>query len=409
VLGIPVRYREEIRAHIFVARRAGETGFDAHDRRRLEQLAIHLGSALEIALLYHRQAIEHARLETTLAQIPEGVIVLDAGGNPVHENAAARSFRAAEGAPQRYDVRWPSGDPMALDDLPLHRAFARGETTSGTEVAVEVPSGELVPLLVSASPIRVGDTQVGAIAVFRDIRALKALERMREEWTSVVAHDLRQPINAIRLASDVLARASNEPRAVSWGPRIAREVMRLDAMIADLLDASKLEAHRMTLRLEPVRPATLIEDALARVPELAARCEVRVESRLPLVLADPTRVLQVLGNLLSNAAKYGDEAAPVVLAAVREGDGVHFRVTNRGAGIAADELPTVFDRFTRTRSARSSVVTGTGLGLYISKGLVEAHGGRIWVESVPGETTTFHMTLPATGAMTAGSSTVSSS
>ncbi|MBZ0235029.1 MAG: PAS domain S-box protein [Deltaproteobacteria bacterium] len=404
VLGVPVRFRDEIRGHIFVARRSGESAFDARDRRVLEHLATHLGAALEIALLYQREAIERARLDATIAQIPEGVIVLDAEGNVVHENPVARTYRDVEGAPQPYDVRRPTDEPMPLEELPLYRAFARGETSAGVEIGVKVPSGELVPLLASASPIFVGHTQVGAIAVFRDIRARKELERLREEWTSVIAHDLRQPINAIRLAADVVARTASEARVSTWAHRIVSEVLRLDTMISDLLDASKLEARRLMLRRRPVRPAALIEDALARVPELATRGEVRVESGLPPVLVDETRALQVLGNLLTNAVKYGDETAPIVLTASRDGDAVRFSVANRGPGIPADELPAIFDRFMRTKAARRGSVDGTGLGLYICKGLVEAHGGRIWAESTPGATTSFHLTLPAAGTIHAPSS-----
>jgi signal transduction histidine kinase len=109
---------------------------------------------------------------------------------------------------------------------------------------------------------------------------------------------------------------------------------------------------------------------------------------------DPTRGLQVLGNLLANAARYGEPGTPILVAAARDGEFVRLTVENRGPGIQADEIATVFDRFVRTRAAREGKVEGTGLGLYICKGLVEAHGGKIWVESTPGELTRFHLTLP---------------
>jgi PAS domain S-box-containing protein len=395
LLGLPVTFRGETRGALLIASKDGAADFTARDRRVVQGLALHLGSAIEIALLYQREAVERARVETILGQLPEAVIVLDAGGAPIHENAAALAYRDVDGAPQRYDVRSPSGAPIPVAELPLARAFAHGVASTGEELAVRTPAGEIVPILASAAPIVRGDERVGAVAVFRDIRAIKALERSREEWTSVIAHDLRQPINSIRLAAELLSRQVLTDRATSWADRIGKEVVRLDRMIEDLLDASKLEARRMTVQLAPVVPGALVEAALARIPDLASRCDLHVDPGLGPVHADATRILQVLGNLLSNAAKYGDPDAAIGLAVTRAGESVRITVTNRGPGIPADELPSVFDRFSRTRAARRSAVEGTGLGLYICKGLVEAHGGTIWVDSTPGDTTSFHLTLPA--------------
>lgn len=368
----------------------GVTGYsiiarDMTARRAAEQ---------EIAQLYQTEAIERARLESILAQLPEAVILLDAEGVPVHENPAARSYRGRDGAPRRYDVRWPNGSPVADAELPLARAFARGEVVQGEELAICTQEGRLVPILASATPIRSGDALIGAVVVFRDIQALKHLERLREEWTSVVAHDLRQPLNGMLLAAELLASSELPADATRLAERIRSGTLRLATMISDLLDASKLEAHRMELRRTPADLRELVDDAVASMPALARRCDVQVEPFVPPVLVDPARMLQVLGNLLSNAIKYGDPAAPITIAIAHAGDAARITITNRGPGIAEDELPTLFDRFVRTRTARQRSVDGTGLGLYICKGLVEAHGGQIWVESRVGETTSFHLTLP---------------
>ena len=154
----------------------------------------------------------------------------------------------------------------------------------------------------SASPVRGREGIVGAVAVYRDVRTHKELERLREEWASLIAHDLRQPVNGIRLAAELLLRAPLEDRHRAWALRIQADILRLNDMIQDLLDTSQLEAHRLSLRREPTPVAGAIDAALTRLPDLAARCRSRSLRRRPTCYADPGRLVQVLGNLLSNAA-----------------------------------------------------------------------------------------------------------
>lgn len=141
----------------------------------------------------------------------------------------------------------------------------------------------------------------------------------------------------------------------------------------------------------------LIEDVVERTAEITAGHPVRTAFRkdVPPVEADPGRLEQVLGNLLSNAAKYSHPDTEILVEAERQGDGVLLRVTNHGPGIEPENLERIFSRFHRTESALRGDAPGLGLGLYITRGLVVAHGGRIWVESKPGESTTFCVRLPA--------------
>ena len=357
------------------------------------------GHALDQAdLALRKTAIElereRARLESVLVQMPEGVIVLGADGEPAYENPAARVYRAVEGAPQPYDVRWPSGEPVPVPELPLARAFATGETVTGVELEVQTGSGDRIPILASAAPIRHGEERVGAVTVFRDVRVLKDLEQLRREWTSVVAHDLRQPLNAMRLTAELLMRTGSPDQVARSARRCQREVLRLDAMIGDLLDASLVESRRIVLQRRPISPRELVEAALARAPDVAPRCRIEVDDAAPPLFADEARLLQVLGNLLSNAVKYGEAGTPIKVTVTRDGDAARITVTNHGAGIPPEELPGLFNRFVRTSAARHGPVEGIGLGLYICHGLVESHGGRIWAESTPGATTSFHLTIP---------------
>jgi signal transduction histidine kinase len=234
-------------------------------------------------------------------------------------------------------------------------------------------------------------------AVLRDlVEQLQSRERLRAEWTAMAVHELRRPLTTIDLATQLLQDGSpaedEAMRArlehIRWG------IQQLSRVTEDLFDASCIEARRMRIARVPVPIARVVHDAIAHLPDLAPRCSLRVEPGADVqVSADPGRVEQVLGNLLENAAKYGDPGAKIEIDVARHEDGVRVTVSSRGPGIPADRLSSVFDRFERGPQARAER-PGLGLGLYIAKGLIEAHGGRIWVRSAPAVITQFHFTLP---------------
>lgn len=233
---------------------------------------------------------------------------------------------------------------------------------------------------------------------FAPLRDVNARDRMRAEWTSLVVHDLRQPLNVINLSARSLARAS-PPSGVTGAvelERIRNAVTTLTRMISDLLDASSMEARRVTIDPVDVKVAALVRDAIACVPDLAPRCEVRIDADADVVVrADPGRIVQVLGNLLGNATKYGEPGTTIAVDVARVGGDVRVTVSNRGPGLRGEELSRVFGLFRRGAEARHGQ-HGLGLGLYIAKELVEAHGGRIWAKSAPGVITQFTFTLPLT-------------
>jgi signal transduction histidine kinase len=171
----------------------------------------------------------------------------------------------------------------------------------------------------------------------------------------------------------------------------------MNKMIDDLLDVSLIEARRLSLSCEETDLAVWIEDAVERLSSMASGHPIRLSKPAGPAAAfvDAGRIEQVLSNLISNAAKYGEPGAEIGIRLSRTGDEFEVAVTNRGPGILPEGQSRLFDRFSRSEDARRSGLAGLGLGLYICKGLVEAHGGRIWAESVPGETTTFLFTIPS--------------
>jgi PAS domain S-box-containing protein len=240
---------------------------------------------------------------------------------------------------------------------------------------------------------------VGLNGTAQDITELRQLQRQREEWMSVIGHDLRQPIGTITMAADMLRELHTGATAQAerdMTDRIRSAAVGLARMVDDLLDMSRIETHRLSLDLRTVDPAAMVREALTRLAHVIKDRRVRVSesSTLAPVRVDPARIDQVLGNLISNAVKYGDANGAIDIRLDRGAEEIEIAVTNRGRGVSAEELPRLFDRFMRSKSARGSDVQGLGVGLYVAKGLVEAHGGRIWAESIPGQTTTIRFTLP---------------
>jgi signal transduction histidine kinase len=274
------------------------------------------------------------------------------------------------------------GSPHELD-LEIHRP----DGTSGWVTA----RGE---------PVRDASGNIVAInGTFTDITKVKELQRLRDEWTSVIAHDLRQPIGTIMMASAMLPELVGEnmtDEARAFLDRIHAASGSLKRMVDDLLDMSLLESNRLKLERTWVSPIQLVDEAIAKLGNLAGieRVHVEADRGVRSVFADPMRLEQVLFNLISNAIKYGDADADVIVRVTRNGSDAEISVTNRGRGIPPDELPRLFDRFVRSKATRGSGVAGLGLGLYIARGIVQSHNGRLWVESTPGEETTFHVVLP---------------
>lgn len=233
----------------------------------------------------------------------------------------------------------------------------------------------------------------------RALRELEAHEKMREEWTTVVAHDLRQPLTAISTQGQILARRlqQSHPELVRASEHILASAHLLNRMVGDLLDVSRIEARRLSLQCRPVSMDELARGVIERFC-LEIDREVALDTRgpLPPVEVDPERFEQIFVNLLSNAVKYGTKTTPIRVALGTADGGLTIEVINEGKGIPAEELPRLFTRFHRAAGVQQSNVSGLGLGLYITRGLVEAHGGVISAESEPGGRTVFRIVLPGT-------------
>ena len=226
--------------------------------------------------------------------------------------------------------------------------------------------------------------------------ALEKVEKTRAELIGTVAHELRTPLAALQGYAEGLIDGVLSKEKAAEG--ILREVKAMRRLVEDLSLVSRVEAKAVEIRPRPLDPKGLLEEALARFQSAfqakGVALSLEAQDPLPQVWADEERVLQVLANLLTNALRHTPQGGEVRLRAFRQGEAVAFQVADTGPGIPEEHLPHIFERFYRVDKARSRKEGGSGVGLTVAKGLVEAMGGRIFVESRVGEGTTFTFTLP---------------
>jgi signal transduction histidine kinase len=248
-----------------------------------------------------------------------------------------------------------------------------------------------------------GDEVIGAVVLFEDISTIKDLERLRQEFAAMVVHDLRNAAQAITSQVALLAaRVTDDEVRVSKDAihRVERSAQQLAQLVGDLFETARIELSQLRLERRTCEVAEAIAAAVDPLRERLAPhpLVVEIEGAPPPISIDPGRFGQILGNLLDNAAKYSPDPTPIEVRARPAGGGTVITVTDRGPGIHEEDLARIFDRFRGSADPSRRAKVGLGLGLFIAKGLTEAHGGRIRVESEVGVGTVFSVWLPAAGA-----------
>jgi signal transduction histidine kinase len=346
-----------------------------------------------------------AELDAVLDAIADGFVLYDREGEVLRMNAVAAALLSGAGVPpgesidrtaERFVLRTVDGRPLPRDRWPVVRALA-GETVTALRLQVEAPgTGRSGWVLASAAPVRhPGGGVSGAVLTFSDETEHHALEEARDDLVRMISHDLRTPLQAVSTQAHLLQRSPVDPARVrDRAASIARSCARMTAMIQDLVETTLLEAGQLPLATVPL-------DLAAALPELIERhrgaldvdrIRLSVAPGVAPVQADPPRLERVVVNLLSNALKYSPPATPVDVELAAAPGGCRISVSDRGVGISPEDQAHVFDRFYRARGQRRP--EGLGLGLYITRLLVEAHGGRIDVESSLGLGSTFRVFLP---------------
>ncbi len=390
-------------------REEGGAATDSTDRQRLEQALRDANTRLTLASL--EAGARARRLETIFATMTDALIIWDADGQVTETNPAFREMFGTDarldylgmdlaGRRQLLRMRDDAGEPLAPDDLPLAR-FLRGEMLTGPN-AVDVTfrsfDGREVRASVSGGPLRDAQGRIdGALGVFHDVTARYALEREREHILHIVSHDLKTPLTTVKVLAQLMRRRQSQPRAADLAARIERGIDQMDRMVSDLVDMARLDADGVTLDLKRCDLNMLCRQAAEDQGAATGRSIALELPESPLqVSADAAAIARVLANLLSNALKYSPRDTVVTLALRGEDGMARVEVRDHGQGIGPDVLPRLFERYYRAPGIQVLHGAGVnlGLGLYVSRRIVERHGGRVGVESAVERGSAFWFTLP---------------
>ena len=413
-LSAPVLHRGERGGNVHVAEKEGGSEFTREDEETLVMFASQAALVIANARRYRDEQRAKADLETLINISPVGVVVFDARtGAPVSFNQEARrivdGLRMPDQPPEQLlevlTVRRADGRDVSLLEFPLADLLRAGETIRAEEIVLQVPDGRSVTALLNATPIRSEEGEIESFVVtLQDMTPLEELERLRAELLGMISHELRTPLATIKGSTTTLLSAPSgmDPAVMTQFHRIMdQQVDHMQDLITDLLDVARVETGTLSVEPGPANVADMVDEARSRFLSGGGRgnLEVDLPLDLPPVMADRRRIVQVMSNLLSNAARYSPEGSPIRVNAVRDGVLVAVSVADQGKGLPVELVPYLFRKFSRLGGAEQrGVIGGSGLGLAICKGIVEAHGGRIWAESDgPGLGARFTFTIPALG------------
>ena len=391
----PIRHRGMHTGSFFLANKESAEEFANEDEEVVAMFASLAALVMANARRYRDEQRARTDLETLINTSPVGVVVFDARtGAPVSFNREAARImdelrppgRPPEHLLEIMTVRRGDGREISLEELSLAQVLSAAETVRAEEVVFSVPDGRSLTALVNATPIRSEEGEVETVVVtMQDMTDLEESERLRAEFLAMVSHELRTPLATVRGSVSALLDDSSDmhPTEVRQFHRIIIEqIDRMRALISELLDVARIETGALSVSAEPTDLAAVLADEAGNSFRIAGhRHNLRIDipPDLPWVMADRPRILQVLSNLLSNAARHSPESSAIRINAAPSDLHVAVSVSDQGRGISSENLPYLFRKFSRIEGEEQG--GDTGLGLAVCKGIVEAHGGRIWAES----------------------------
>jgi len=383
-----------------VARRTAKLEHEEVRRALNERLVVHAEAETQ----------QRAQLNALLENLSEGVVIADPSGRVVMINDAARSILGFRGgdptvtALNSLEALDLAGRCLSNEQRPLVRAL-RGESFTDYEVVRVRPNGDRRRVLSTGTSVRDRDGKVAlAIVVLRDMTEQRHIEQQRAEYFALISHDLRNPLNVVLMSLLLL----KEPTDTKEGPssrrafrvqvaeRAERNAKRMTAMLEEITESTSLESEGVAPRRVACDMRNVVDNVVDSMDDARAR-RVTVETDdapLYVVHADAARLERVVANLVTNALKYSAEDAPVSVRLARKESDVVLEVIDRGIGIAPESVKRLFERYYRAPGGKARA-SGLGLGLYIARLIVEAHGGRIDVSSEVGKGSTFKLILPS--------------
>jgi PAS domain S-box-containing protein len=389
-LGVPLFGPEGAPAGVLAVYSRRPRTWRTEEIEALQALAGNTSAALANAELYSRVSLEKERSVAILANIADGIVAVDRDGRVVLWNAAAEHIT---GVPQEEAVGHTTIQVLQRD------LESGDEAPAGQRLVSILRGGEEVWLSLSEAVMRdpLGGV-AGRIFAFRDISADRMVEQVKSDFVAAVSHELRTPLTSIYGFAETLLRQDvpfgEEDRRTFLG-YIASESERLTEIVDQLLNVARLDAGDLQVELGRIDVGSVVSEVVETVEGDDHRFEIDLPEEPLAAEADPEKVRQVFNILVENALRYSPRGGKVTVGVRRNADRVEVRVVDEGTGIPASEREWIFRKFYRAESAARDGAAGTGLGLFIAKELVNAMGGRIWVDSTEGEGSSFAFELPA--------------
>jgi len=389
-VGLPMGVRERVIGVIFIFRNYAGS-FSSNDRALLQSFADQAAIAVHNAKLYTQVSREKQRMDALLDSAADGILILDSDHviercNPAMARILGIAMKEIIGRPHEVIIRWTNTrDGVTLEDAEAGGWPMTPNATLYVEGDLYRVKGVSLPVGITYAPLLdENGNLINVIATVRDITRFREAEELKSTFISVISHELKTPVALIKGYAGTLRRED-----ASWDRSVVKDSLevieeeadRLTELIENLLDASRLQAGVLEINLTDVvdKFAQQIADRF-RTQTSEHTIVVEFPPNFPVVLADEDRLAQVFSNLLSNAIKYSPEGGEIrIEGQVQSQKQVVVCISDQGPGIAPGDIPHVFDRFYRAKEA-SRTTKGAGLGLYLARAIIEAHGGRIWVD-----------------------------
>jgi PAS domain S-box-containing protein len=401
---LPLIARKEVVGVILIFRNY-KGGFSANDTALLQSFADQAAIAVHNAQLYTQVSHEKRRMDALLDSAADGILILGPDhrierSNPAFARMIGAGREDIRGKSHKEVVRWN----QRKDGVTLEEAEAGGwpltpNATLYVEGDLVRPDGLSIPVGITYAPLVSADGNlINVIATVRDITRFREAEELKSTFISVISHELKTPVALIKGYVSTLRR-----KDATWDRDVVQDSLevieeeadRLTELIENLLDASRLQAGALAINSTDLSLDMLAKRVAERFSTQSSQHTIVVDfpDDFPVILGDEDRLEQVLSNLISNSLKYSPEGGEIRISGQVRSKQVIVCVSDQGPGIAPGDIPHVFDRFYRAADA-SRKTKGAGLGLYLARAVVEAHGGRIWVDPKPGEGARICFSLP---------------
>ncbi len=383
------------------------------DDRALLDRSMELSSR-ELAAINQQLQQEKSRDEALLVSIGDGVVATDEYGVVILMNREAERLLGAS-FEETAGKSWSdvivavdeNGKAIPQHKRPLERALTAGEKISATTASdfyLMRKNGRIFPAASTTSPIIINGRITGAIEIFRDITLEKDVDRAKTEFVSLASHQLRTPLSTISWYAEMLLNGDAgklKAEQIRYLHEIYQGNQRMIQLVNALLNVSRLDLGTFVIEAVPTNVTEVADSAVdelkPQIKERLIKFERRYEKGLPVIPADPKLLRIIFQNLLSNAVKYTAPKGTVSLAIAKESRDLRITVADTGYGIPSDQQAKIFTKLFRADNVREKETTGTGLGLYLVKAVVEQAGGKVWFESKENKGTTFYVTIPLAG------------